>query len=75
MTAEFSPIFRGLPEPSHIGVSIPIHGETELGDAAKAEWEVIAAHVSEEVRSLAEDLRRALRTHWRAELWLWLFRG
>ena len=55
MTAEFSPLVRGLPEPSPIGVSIPIPGETDLGDAARAEWDAIAAHVSEEVRSLAEE--------------------
>ena len=55
MTAEFSPIFRGPPEPSSIGVSIPIPRETELRDAARAEWDAIAAHVSEEVRSLAEE--------------------
>ena len=32
-----------------------VEGETELRDAARAEWDAIAAHVSEEVRSLAEE--------------------
>ena len=55
MTAEFRPIFRGFYESSAIGMSIPIPRETESRDAARTEWDAIAANMPEDVRDLAEE--------------------
>ena len=55
MTAEYHSISSGLGGSPLIAMSIPIPRKPEIGDAARAEWDAIAAHLSEEVRGLAEE--------------------